>query len=186
MAKAGRTDSDEQLIERIRRNDVKAIETLAKREMSGDESAAPMTQEMLKACQGLTEAIGNLAVQAEESWIKRAVGDDVVRREATRRKLDELKRELAGPRPTPLERLLADRIVACWYQVQYADATYASRMHTMTWKSGTYCQQSQDRAHQRLLSAIKTLAVVRRLAIPPMQVNIGDKQVNVAASGSKD
>ncbi len=37
-----------------------------------------------------------------------------------------------------------------------------------------------DRAHNRYLSAIKTLATVRKLALPILQVNIAKKQVNVA------
>jgi hypothetical protein len=39
-----------------------------------------------------------------------------------------------------------------------------------------------DRAHKRYLSAIKTLATVRKLALPVLQVNIAKKQVNVAGS----
>jgi hypothetical protein len=48
-----------------------------------------------------------------------------------------------------------------------------------------------DRAHRRYLSAIKTLATVRKLALPVLQVNIAKKQVNVAgacltADGTKE
>ena len=39
-----------------------------------------------------------------------------------------------------------------------------------------------DRAHRRYLTAIKTLAIVRKLALPVLQVNIAKKQVNVAGS----
>jgi hypothetical protein len=39
-----------------------------------------------------------------------------------------------------------------------------------------------DRAHRRYLSAIKALALVRRLAVPVLQVNIARKQVNVAGA----
>jgi len=37
-----------------------------------------------------------------------------------------------------------------------------------------------DHAHRRYLSALKTLALVRKLAVPVLQVNIARKQVNVA------
>jgi hypothetical protein len=37
-----------------------------------------------------------------------------------------------------------------------------------------------DRAHKRYLSALKALAQVRKLALPVLQVNIADKQLNVA------
>jgi hypothetical protein len=41
-------------------------------------------------------------------------------------------------------------------------------------------QQWLDRAHGRYLTAVKMLALVRKLAIPPVQVNVAEKQVNVA------
>ena len=44
----------------------------------------------------------------------------------------------------------------------------------------SYLQRCIDWAHKRYLSAIKTLAVVRKLAVPVLQVNIARKQVNVA------
>jgi len=47
---------------------------------------------------------------------------------------------------------------------------------------GTYYQRSISSAQKRYLSAIKTLALVRKLAVPVLQVNIAKKQVNVAAS----
>jgi hypothetical protein len=37
-----------------------------------------------------------------------------------------------------------------------------------------------DRAHKRYLSAIKTLATVRKLAVPVLQINVAKQQVNVA------
>jgi hypothetical protein len=36
-----------------------------------------------------------------------------------------------------------------------------------------------DRAHKRYLSALKALAQVRRLGVPRVQVNLGDKQFNI-------
>ena len=38
-----------------------------------------------------------------------------------------------------------------------------------------------DHAHRRYLSAIRTLAQVRKLLVPVVQVNIADRQVNVGA-----
>jgi hypothetical protein len=37
-----------------------------------------------------------------------------------------------------------------------------------------------DRAHRRYLSALKTLALVRKLAVPVLQPNFAEKQVNAA------
>ena len=41
---------------------------------------------------------------------------------------------------------------------------------------GAYYQRSVSAAHRRFLSAIKTLVVVRKLALPGLRVNIASKQ----------
>jgi hypothetical protein len=93
--------------------------------------------------------------------------------------MELLREELAGPSPTPLERLLVERVVACWLQVQDADVRYAqAKSLSLEWSK--HHQQRMDRAHKRYLSAIKALTLVRKLALPVLQVNIARKQVNVA------
>jgi hypothetical protein len=54
----------------------------------------------------------------------------------------------------------------------------------MTLDLAAHYQACIDRAHKRYLSAIKALAVVRRLALPVLQVNIAKKQVNVAGAAA--
>jgi len=90
-----------------------------------------------------------------------------------------MKNDVAGPDATPLDRLLGERIALCWLQAKYAEAIYAKRMASLTLDQGEYLQKRQDRAHWRLLTAIKTLAQVRKLGVPALQLNIAEKQVNV-------
>jgi hypothetical protein len=122
---------------------------------------------------------GELARQAERSLVWPGAGQDLAFREAVLRKLELLREELAGPNPTPVERLLVERAVTCWLQVQFAELRVAQATN-MTIAQGDYHQRLIDRAHRRYLSALKTLALVRKLALPVLQVNIAKKQVNVA------
>jgi hypothetical protein len=94
-----------------------------------------------------------------------------------------MRSELAGPSPTPLGRLLVDRIVTCWLQISDADVR-AAQAKDLSPSWAEFYQRRMDRAHRRYLSAIKTLATVRRLVLPVLvgQVNIAGKQVNVAAA----
>ena len=67
--------------------------------------------------------------------------------------------ELAGPAPTPLERLLVNQIIICWLLVYDAACRYANRgRDTIVLHEATFLQSSQDRAQKRYLAAIKTLA----------------------------
>jgi hypothetical protein len=160
--------------------DAKEVQKLIKRAQQGDEKTLPMLQELLKETY-LVELCGNIAAHAEQALLRRYSGKDLAVNEGLRRKLDSLRAELAGPTPTPLERLLVERIVTCWLHLHHLEAVYANK-ESMTLDLGTYYQRSLSSAQKRYLSAIKTLAVVRKLALPVLQVNIARKQVNVAGS----
>jgi hypothetical protein len=127
---------------------------------------------------GARERAGNLAIKAENALLSVAAGKDEILREALTKKLAMLKEELAGG--TPLERLLGERVAACWLNLYYIDALYANRLNNITWAESEYFQRRQERAHRLYLSAIRTLAQVRRLLVPAVQVNIGAQQFNVA------
>src|SRR5262249_1483680 len=150
------------------------------RAQSGDASTLPGLRKMLED-PILVNSFGNLAEQAERSFIRAAAGDDLPFREALTRKLQLLREELAGPNPTPIERLLVERVAACWLQVQDADVRAAQAKNLPpTWAE--FYQRRMDHAHRRYLSSLKTLALVRKLAVPVLQVNIAKKQVNVAGA----
>jgi hypothetical protein len=53
-------------------------------------------------------------------------------------------------------------------------------MAELTLRQAEFHQKRITMAHNRYLSAIRTLAQVRRLGVPAVQVNIGEQQVNVA------
>lgn len=129
---------------------------------------------MLKAPHFL-EACGNLAAHVERTLVDKVSGKDLAVREGLLGKLDSLRVELAGPAPAPLERLVAERIVTCWLHLHHLERIYASK-DSMSLELGIYFQRSIDRAQKRYLAAIKALAVVRRLALPALQVNIAQKQ----------
>lgn len=128
----------------------------------------------------LWEAYGNIAQNAERTLVSVAAGENALTKEAITAKLESLRAELSGPNPTPLERLLVERVVLCWLQVNYEDAIDANGLKkSVTWKQSLNQQRRAETAQRRLLAAVKALATVRRLALPILQVNIGEKQVNV-------
>jgi hypothetical protein len=158
--------------------DPNELKKLLKHAREGDEKTLPALRELLKRPE-VADMFGNLAAQAQDLLVNKFAGKDLGVREGLRNKLESLRAELAGPSPSPLERLLAERIAACWLHLYYLEMIYAGK-DGMSLELGTYYQKSIDRAHKRYLSAIKMLATVRKLALPVLQVNIAKKQVNVA------
>lgn len=91
-----------------------------------------------------------------------------------------LAENLAGPNPTPLERLLAEQISVNWLAVRTAEALQEAAVKVSLDVMPLF-QSRLDAAHRRLMTSIKTLAQVRRLQIPTLvQVNIAEQNVNVS------
>jgi hypothetical protein len=156
--------------------DPKELQKVLDRAQRGDERTLPVLRELLKQPYYL-DACGDLARHAEDALIRKHAGENVAVWEELFCKAAALRAELAGPASTPLERVLVERIVACWLHLYHLEMVYAGS-HGMEWAA--HHQRCLDRAHKRYLSAIKTLAVVRKLAVPVVQVNLARKQVNVA------
>jgi hypothetical protein len=166
------------------------INRLMSRAENGDESAVPALRKLL-AVPGMLESLGggSLAVQAERSLVELLARKNLAAREVVLQKLQQLRAELAGPSPTPVERILVERAVACWLQLQAADLRLQVGESKYSLAQGEYHHRQRDRAHYRFLSAVKALATVRRLALPVLigQLNVARKQVNIAtASAGKD
>jgi len=92
---------------------------------------------------------------------------------------------LAGPNATNLEKLLAERIVVCKNQLLSCETLYAKRFKEgLTAQVAIILEKRIGMAQKRYFAAIKALAQIRRLQLPPtIQVNIGEKQVNLICAG---
>jgi hypothetical protein len=155
------------------------VVALIRRAEGGDQAALPAVRELLAKTGVAATLGGDLARRAQDTLLAAFAGANLLAREATARRMEELRAELAGATPTPVERLLAERAVACWLHLYHLENSYAGKA-SMTLDLGAYYQRCIDRAHKRYLSALKALADVRKLALPALQVNIARKQVNVA------
>jgi len=158
-------------------------EDVIERAQRGDHSALPALKGILDAGHyALAEGVAELA---QNAVLGRLAGKDLVCRELLRRDLDRLAAELAGERPTPLERLLAERAALCWLDATTLDVLHASTAG-LSLAQAEHAGRARDRAHRRFLAAAKALAQVRKLGLPAVQINIGRNQLNVAGGGGPD
>jgi hypothetical protein len=161
------------------------LERLLKQAAKGDTAVLPAVRTLFDAHSELglrlVETFGNSFALARDSMIRFAARENLMVQEAMQRKIDALVGELAGPNPTPLERILCERVALCWFEVNEVDRRYIDPSD-LTFKAAGYFDSRRDHAHKRFLSACKTLATVRKLALPAIQVNVARKQVNVAGS----
>jgi hypothetical protein len=87
-----------------------------------------------------------------------------------------LRADLAGVAPSPVERLLADRVALTWLHLHTAEALAVEREGQLTLAQLDYHGRRCERLHRQFLAAAKALALVRRLQVPALLA-----QINVAA-----
>src|SRR4051794_31307844 len=85
------------------------MQRLLLRAQQGDLSVLPELRALINDRPELWQRAGDLAEHAELSLLRLVSGTDLLALETVRRKLAELKAELAGPDCSPLEKLLVDR-----------------------------------------------------------------------------
>ena len=144
-----------------------ALKLLLNRAESGDRSVLPDLRKALDNNQAIWQTYGDIAKQAEGAMIQLAAGDNLLMAASLQRKLRELTNDLSDDSPSPLESLLVARITATWLQTHYYDALVAQSSNTNEAR-GKMLLRHQDAAHRRHLTALKTLATVRKLLTPPI------------------
>ena len=163
------------------RDTVGRLEELVEKAGKADKKPLPEIRKILEESPELAWRSMDYGKLAEWHFVERMTNDkDFGSKELLRRQLAAMREEIAGENPSPLERLLAERVVATWLQIQLYEGLYAAGMYqSMNLNQGNYYQKRIDRAHRNHLSAIRTLAQIRRMG-PSIQINIAQKQINTA------
>jgi hypothetical protein len=130
----------------------------------------------------LVDGIGSLANVVRIKLVANIAGKDILLQEALHERLRRMSDALLGDGQSPIEAVLVERAVVCWLLVWRYEHV-AVDVHKMPIIQADFQQRLITAAHNRLNSALKTLAQVRKLALPSLQLNIGENQVNVAGIG---
>jgi hypothetical protein len=165
-----------------RRAVVARLGDLTEKAQNGDEEAVLEIRKILDGSPDLAwRFIKGPGKMAESAMIDHITRDeDLAAKELLKHQLGSMRVEVAGDNPSPLERLLAERVVATWLEVQLFSGLYAFGIKSGgTLKQDDHRQKRLDRAHRRHLSAIRTLAQIRKIG-PAVQINIAEKQINTS------
>jgi hypothetical protein len=163
-----------------RRDMVGRLRELVKKAEKGNKEAVPEIRRILEESPEFAWRYMTLAKLPERLFINKMSKDkDLAAKELMEHQLAAMREEIAGANPSPLERLLAERVVATWLQLQLFEGIYASSVfENMTIAQGNYYQKRLDSTYRRYFSAIRMLAQIRKLG--PVQINIAAKQINTA------
>ena len=177
-----RAMSDAATLERIaktsgREETQQKLNSLVARADKGDVAAGDELDALIRECPtGLAEKMMiGLARIAENAMIDRCVGKGKLGQAAfMRADIGRVRDSVAGPSPSAVERLLAERVALCWLDYHYQEITCVRRNGgDETIRQADLSSRQRDRAHRRYLAALKALASVRKIPIVAVQVNVG-------------
>jgi plasmid maintenance system antidote protein VapI len=138
------------------------IEELIAKARTGDASVADQLQRVLDLHPEIWQQFGDLAGHAERAWLDLYAGKDLAIKASAARKLAAMRTDLLGVFPSPMERLLVERIVASWLRVAYLTACDGASGPVPAAQREMF-DRRLDRAERQHAAAIRSLAVLRRL-----------------------
>ena len=156
------------------------LTTLLRQAQAGDHRVLPALKTHMDAHPEYWVQQGNLSREIRDLLITQLSVGDLARREAITRWCEAQFQALAGPTPSPLDAMLVNDIVTCWLDLDRWRLASLALDQAPTRGDQQAVQRRVDAAHQRLLKAVKTLAQVRKLGVPVVQINLAAQQTNVA------
>jgi hypothetical protein len=135
------------------------FDLLVKRADDGDRDARDRLRKLMDAHPQLWKRAGDLAVHAQLSLIRLISKEEWFLGESIGRRLEELRRDLEAPFPTPLEKLAIERVVAAWANLYCVETIGVSVEGDLAERN--YWLKKQDQAHRQYLSATKSLMLVQ-------------------------
>src|SRR5215207_1361609 len=163
------------------------LKVLSEKAGAGDKEARKELRRLVRASspEVIAEASG-IARRVEWMLVKIISAGEPLMEEALEERMQQMRSQIAGEDPTPLEVLLTERVVAGWLLVEVLEGLIAAQYQRDVKAVKAHrvppthvIQQSRilESATRRYLAAIRELARVRKLqAGTPVQVNT---QVNV-------
>jgi hypothetical protein len=155
------------------------FEELVARANQGDLEALGRLRKFLDLHPHIWAKAGDLVSVAERGWIELIAGQDMFRTESVKRRLMQLKGQLKGPSPTPLEAVLVDLVGVAWLGVHLAEIQAASPAGGSLDQAAFKLRRAES-SQKRLLAATKTLATLRALVpaglVPARPVSLYDPE----------
>lgn len=160
--------------------DAEATEVFQKAR-AGDAAAQAQVRDLIRR-RDWVAWLGDLGRQATFQLVARAAGGDPVWEAGITEKVNALRRELLGEKPTVLEELLVRRVVNGWLAVHVLELEQTVRP-PVEMRDRAHLDAALTRAQKRMAEAVRELARVRRLQAPRIlaQLNLAAAQTVVNA-----
>jgi len=157
------------------------FEELVQLANSGDEDALVQLRETLDKHPTIWEHMGDMAKHAQIAMVNLIANGNKVMAESLGRTTAKMKEELLRPSPSKLEELAAERVVACWLEMEYLNTTYPIA-EGETLGQANFVLRQKESAERRFNTAVKSLSTLRKL-VPSDSSSASEQTHDEASSG---
>ena len=127
---------------------------------AGDPAALSSLRHFLDEHPEVWEKVGDLSLVVQEIHIKRLAEGSQLATEAIRKKAEWLRKDLAGPNPTSLERVAIENLVAAWFQRYSVDLKYPPGFGKSL-EMARFVVQLRNAAQRSYDTALKSLLLIQ-------------------------
>jgi len=138
---------------------------------AGDSEAQSFLRRELAESERARRHFGDLGMRSTKTLIARTAGGDAVWAIGIEEYVHVMMKELLGPSPSILDRLIVRRIVNAWVAVHSLELELAIRPPSRP-RDRAYLEAAAERASRRMVQAVSELARVRKLQLPNVLVSI--------------
>lgn len=143
-------------------------EAILGRAMQGDETVLPELKQAFDKYPEWVNLFGDLTEHARQGQLQVIFDNCLLTKEATVRRMDQLRASLVGTGVSPMEEILIDRICLDWLATLGADIKLSEKLkqHPSAHPGVKAAGQRLDAANRRLNNDLKTFALIRKLLRP--------------------
>jgi hypothetical protein len=123
--------------------------------------------------------LGNLVAMNRSALIKKTISGKATQMAVTT-KATQMQKELGYEQSPHLEKLVIDNLTDSWLYMHHVQHNLNSwlREPGAGYDAAEYWEKRMNSAQRRFLRACSTLARIRKMKLPALQVNIAQQQVN--------
>ena len=127
----------------------------------------------------LWQLTGNLGERVANRLVESLNGAPALLSESLKAGYEQLQKDLSVEGASALEKVLIQQIALSWLRLLIVEHRHAAATEgSYSIRVGEHWEKRLDAAQRRFLRASESLARVRKMNLPPIQVNIAQQQVN--------
>jgi hypothetical protein len=126
----------------------------------GNAAALAALRQYLDEHAEIWQKVGDLSQHVQENHIRKIANGNLLGAETLRKRAEWMRKDLAGPNPSSLEKVAVDNVMAAWFERHYVDLTYPPGTGKEL-AMARFVIQLRSSVQKRYDAAMKSLLLIR-------------------------